>query len=215
MSLVTPGPETNADVFALSLADEQRDVAQRRIVRAARTALTERGLDTTVDDVAAAAGVSRRTIFRHFGTRDRLLAAAIRSGVAAYGERLALEPPGDDVHDWLLQLLTIDHRINATNGRVYWDLAALESELEGELAEANAERSAARRRFAQVVTAMLWKARDGGGDPPTWLHDTVAVHLSGFTTQALVGDFDRTPDEVARVSARVIEAALDAALRQR
>jgi hypothetical protein len=40
----------------------------------------------------------------------------------------------------------------------------------------------------------------------------VGVHLSGFTTQSLTGDFGRTPDEVARVSATVLEAALTAAL---
>jgi hypothetical protein len=40
------------------------------------------------------------------------------------------------------------------------------------------------------------------------------VHLSGFTTQSPTGDLDRTPDQVARVSAQVIEAALAAALAQ-
>jgi hypothetical protein len=38
------------------------------------------------------------------------------------------------------------------------------------------------------------------------------VHLSGFTTQSLAGDLGRSPDEVAAISARVLEAALDHAL---
>ena len=58
----------------------------------------------------------------------------------------------------------------------------------------------------------MWQARGGRGAPPAWLGDAVAVHLSGFTTQSLTGDFGRTPDEVARLSARVLEAALAAAL---
>jgi len=74
------------------------------------------------------------------------------------------------------------------------------------------ERRDARRRFASNVTTKLWQIRGGRGKPPRWLTDAVAVHLSGFTTQSLGGDFDRTPDDVARVSARVIEASLAAAL---
>jgi hypothetical protein len=38
------------------------------------------------------------------------------------------------------------------------------------------------------------------------------VQLSGFTTQSLAGDLGRTPEQVAHVSARVIEAALASAL---
>jgi len=47
------------------LADEQRDVARSRILVAAMTVLAQRGLDATVDDVAEASGVNRRTVFRH------------------------------------------------------------------------------------------------------------------------------------------------------
>jgi hypothetical protein len=61
----------------------------------------------------------------------------------------------------------------------------------------------------------LWQARGGTGRPPAWLGDTVAVHLSGFTTQSLAVDFDRTPDDVARVSQRAVLAALDRALAER
>ncbi len=59
-----------------------------------------------------------------------------------------------------------------------------------------------------------WRTRGGGGPPPQWLADAVAVQLSGFTTQSLAGDLGRSPDQVARVSAQVIEAALTSALAQ-
>jgi AcrR family transcriptional regulator len=197
-----------------SLAAEQRDLARTRIVRAARRVLAERGLATTVDDVAEAAGVSRRTVFRHFSTRENLFAVAIRDGLRTYGEHL---PParGDDLDSWLLDVLLAAHRLNAGNGRIYWELSVLEPELTGELAAAAAERRQARNRWAAGVTKVLWRARGGRGKPPTWLTDAVAVHLSAFTTQSLAVDFDRSPDDVARVSARVIDAALTAALAER
>lgn len=198
-----------------TLLEEQRDLARSRIVRAARRALADTGLDTTVDDVAAAAGVSRRTVFRHFVTRERLFAAAIREGLQAYAEHLPADRVGEDPAAWLTELLVATHRMNARNGRVYWELSALGPQLTGELAVAAAERREARKRFAARITGALWRARNGQGRPPRWLTDAVAVHLSGFTTQSLAGDFDRTPDEVAHVSCRVLMAALDAAIIER
>jgi AcrR family transcriptional regulator len=197
---------------ATPLADEQRDVTRSRILRAARIVLAARGLAATVDDVAEGAGVSRRTVFRHFATRDGLFAAAIKEGVRRYALRIPAPPEDDDLRAWLLDLLVVVHQLNAGNGRIYWELALEPDDLSGELAVAAAERKESRRQFAVDVTNRIWQARDGRGAPPAWLVDAVAVHLSGFTTQALGGDFGRTPDEVARVSAQVLEAALSAAL---
>lgn len=198
-----------------TLAEEQRDLARARIVRAARRVLAERGLATTVDDVARAAGVSRRTVFRHFATRENLFAVAIRDGLRTYGAHLPPRAPGDDLDAWLLEVLLAAHRLNAGNGRIYWELSVLEPQLTGELAAAAAERREARKQWVAGVTRSAWQARGGRGTPPAWLADTVAVHLSGFTTQSLAVDFDRSPDEVARVSARALGAALDAALAER
>jgi AcrR family transcriptional regulator len=218
--MVTPGKGRRYDrlvahttVIAPPLADEQRDVARSRILHAAMSVLARLGLDATVDDVASAAGVNRRTVFRHFATRDGLFAAAIREGVNRYAQQLPAPPEADDLRAWLLDLLLVTHRLHAENGRIYLELAGLEpDQLGGELGAAAAERREARRRFALVVTTRMWRARGGRRQPPTWLADAVAVHLSGLTTQSLTGDFGRTPEEVARVSAQVLEAALAAAL---
>lgn len=206
-------PVTEDAGCAASLADEQRDVARSRILRAARLVLAERGLAATVDDVADAAGVSRRTVFRHFATRDGLFVAAIRESVRRYAQQIPPVPEHDDLRSWLLDLLTVTHRLNARNGRIYWELAVLApDDLSDELAEAAAERRASRKRFAVNVTRHIWQARGGPGEPPPWLVDAVSVHLSAFSTQSLAGDFGRAPEDVATVSAHVIEASLAAAL---
>ena len=204
---------TQRSPVASSLADEQRDVAKERILRAAGAALAARGLAATVDDVAEAAGVSRRTFFRHFATRDALVVVVVRVGVRRYGEQLPAPPDDGDLRAWLAELLAVTHRLNARNGRVFWDLVGVRTEdLSPDLAAAAAECRDSRNRFAATVTEFLWHARGGAASPPPWLTDAVAVHLSGFTTQSLAGDLDRTPDQVAAVSAQVIEAALTAAL---
>jgi AcrR family transcriptional regulator len=204
---------TQPSLAASSLTGEQRAVARQRILRAAGAALAARGLAATVDDVAEAAGVSRRTIFRHFATRDALFVEVIQAGVRRYAEQLPEPPDGGDLHAWLAELLAVTHRLNARNGRVFWDLVGVRAEdLSPDLAAAAAECRDSRNRFASAVTEFLWQARGGPGAPPPWLTDAVAVQLSGFTTQSLAGDLDRSPDQVAAVSAQVIEAALAAAL---
>lgn len=184
-------------------------------MRAAGAVLAARGLVATIDDVAEEAGVSRRTIFRHFATRDALFVAAIRAGVRRYAEQIPEPPADDDLRDWLAELLAVTHRLNAGNGRVFWDLVGPQArEQSAELAVVAEECRDSRKRFAATVTDLMWRARGGSGRPPRWLVDAIAVHLSGFTTQSLGGDLGRSPDEVALVSARVIESALASALAQ-
>ncbi len=197
-----------------SLADEQREMARARILRAAGSVLADRGLAATVDDVAEAAGVNRRTIFRHFATRDALFVTVIRAGIRRYAELIPVPPEDDDLTSWLAEALAVMHRLNARNGRVFWDLVGLQAtDLSPDLAMVAGECRESRNRFAASVTELLWRARRGAGAPPGWLIDAVAVQLSGFTTQSLAGDLGRSPDEVARVAARVIDAAFGAALR--
>lgn len=49
----------------------------------------------TIDSVATAAGVSTRTVIRHFGSRDGLFAAALRETERAVGEQRFEAPAGD------------------------------------------------------------------------------------------------------------------------
>jgi AcrR family transcriptional regulator len=197
-----------------SLADEQREMVRARILRAAGSVLAARGLAATVDDVAEAAGVSRRTIFRHFVVRDALFVAVIRAGIRRYAEQIPA-PGDDDLRGWLRELLAVTHKLNAGNGRVFWDLVGIQAaDMSEDLAMVAAECRDSRNRFAVTVTERLWQARAGSGRPPQWLIDAVAVQLSGFTTQSLAGDLGRSPDAVAEVAARIIEAALAAALAE-
>lgn len=202
------------EMSAPRLAEELRDVARTRILRAAHTVLAERGLDTTMDDVARASGISRRTIFRYFETRDRLIAAVICEWLRAYGQQLPRPAPGDDVETYLAELLLTTHRLNADNGRIYWELAALGPDLSDDLASAATERLKARTRFVHSASTTAWRMAGGKGRPPAWLVDGFAVHLSAFTTQALAGDFGRSPDQVADVAVRLLSAALREALAE-
>jgi AcrR family transcriptional regulator len=193
------------------LAQEQRRVARDRIERAALTVLGREGMASTVEDVAAEAGISVRTVFRHYGTRDHMVATALRSQLQHYGDTLPRPDKDADLHDWLPKLLVEVHRRNAEMGRAYWELAAHGGSLEGELAEVAELRQAARTRLVTAVATTGWRLSGRRGRPPRWLVDVFAIHLSSFATRSLVADFGRDPDDVAEASARALLAVLEAA----
>lgn len=201
-------PVTSAGV---SLLHEQRQVARDRIERAARRVLADKGIGATVEEVAGQAGVSIRTVFRHYGTRDHMIATALRSQLLHYSE--TLPRPADDatLESWLPELLTEVHRVNADLGRAYWEMMAVGYTLTGELGDVAAERLAGRNRFVNVVTRGAWRLAGNRSRPPVWLVDLFAIHLSTFTTRELLQDFGRSIEDVASMSARVLIAAVRSA----
>jgi AcrR family transcriptional regulator len=70
-------------------AGQQVRRTRRAIAEAAARAFTRDGYnETTIDTVAAGAGVSPRTVHRHFGTKSALLAAGVAVRVADFLHRL-------------------------------------------------------------------------------------------------------------------------------
>jgi AcrR family transcriptional regulator len=85
-------------------ADAQRNRA--RILDIAKDAFTRLGLNISLDDVARRAGIGAGTLYRHFPTRDALLAAVYRTEVeklaAAEGEFAESMPPVEALRAWML-----------------------------------------------------------------------------------------------------------------
>ncbi|MDM4763666.1 TetR family transcriptional regulator [Galbitalea sp. SE-J8] len=77
---------------------ERADAARNRrsVLDAAQALFTERGLETTVRDIAAAAGVGAGTVGRHFATKEALYTAVFEDRVdALLDEAEALIESGD------------------------------------------------------------------------------------------------------------------------
>jgi len=84
-------------------ADAQRNYAS--LLNAARVAVSERGADIVLEDVAKSAGVAIGTLYRHFPTRQDLLEAVFldeANELRVYAEELASAPvPFDALMSWL------------------------------------------------------------------------------------------------------------------
>ncbi|MDQ2714683.1 MAG: TetR/AcrR family transcriptional regulator [Chloroflexota bacterium] len=84
-------------------ADAQRNYAS--LLNAARVAISERGADIVLEDVARSAGVAIGTLYRHFPTRQDLLEAVFldeANELRVHAEELASAPvPFDALMSWL------------------------------------------------------------------------------------------------------------------
>ena len=74
---VTPSDMTTSNETPTrdTLRDAHKDLTRERILEAVVDCLNEEKEELTIEDVAARAGVTKRTIYRHFATRDDLLKA--------------------------------------------------------------------------------------------------------------------------------------------
>jgi AcrR family transcriptional regulator len=81
-----------------SLMERRREQTRAAIADAAVGLFIERGFaDTTMEDVAEAAGVSRRTVYRHFPTKDDLVFEQPRRWMAQFNAEIALPHPGESM----------------------------------------------------------------------------------------------------------------------
>lgn len=84
-------------------ADARRN--RDKLVESAKTAFAETGPDVSLDEVARRAGVGIGTLYRHFPSRESLVAAVYEREVrqlAAEADRLLdTKPAGDALHEWM------------------------------------------------------------------------------------------------------------------
>ena len=167
-----------------------------RVLRAAQRVVTATGLHASMDDIAAEAGVGRRSLFRHFGSRDNLVAQAVTLALDAYGREVARttttvvddRPPGD----WLEDLISKSHRAHLDAGVGLWQLAAADdADLPGPLAEVNRRRRAARAEWTRSVAEALWSRSGHRGDAPQAVVDGVGLAVSSFATRSMIEDLGR------------------------
>jgi len=85
-------------------ADAERN--RIRLLETAKVVFAEKGAAASLDEIARKAGVGAGTLYRHFPTRDALVAAVYRNEVgqlAAAADHLAkAHPPIKALREWLL-----------------------------------------------------------------------------------------------------------------
>lgn len=190
---------------------------KRRAIRATRVLIAQSGLDVSMDQIAAESGVGRRSLFRHFKSRDALVGEALDSAFRWYETQLdtaiAVSGPLDE---WLHAVLRRTHQTHLDAGRGLWQLAsAFDDELPPEFNAANKRRRAMRRRVTQGLADRAWTAAGGTGPTPDTLVEAMAIVVSSFATHSMIIDRKRSIESFVRASVAVLLAVIRTALAER
>lgn len=184
--------------------------ARRRVVESTVDVLLLDGVDgATIEDIAAASGVAKSTIYRHFGTRAQLLAEAVRSCIVEHptpdtgslaGDLTALFTRYDDSEE--------TKRLNELFPMLL-DASRRDPAIKEVMDDVILERQRPMRTVLKLA-----KAR-GEIDPELDLEIAVAMLIGPFTYRRMVQDAEITDDFVAAVVPGGIAALLATAPDQR
>ena len=209
--------------LAPSLAEEQQQLTRSRIREAAMEVVARRGFAATVDEIAQLCGVSPRTIFRHYRTHDRLIAATVKDMFEACGlPRVTDDLDGwieglpriaDGLDDWIeFAAVTFHTRSAQIFGAAFWDICAPRHSGSDALSAVDALRRDYRLRGMKYLVKLVWLTAGGVGEPPEELELAFALNLSVFTTQALMVDFNQTPAQIGALTADILKMLLRRAI---
>jgi AcrR family transcriptional regulator len=179
-------------------ADSLRN--REQLLAAAKAAFADVGADVALEEIARRAGVGIGTLYRHFPTREAVLAAVYRREVeqltAAAETLLAQQPPAEAMEAWLH--LMVDYM--ATKRVVAPALRASSGEGEAVYAATSGTVTAALRRLAEAAIASgdirpdvswddLYRMLMGlshGYDQPGWepsARRLIAIIMAGLKTR--------------------------------
>lgn len=203
------------DVEPTPMAVAATEFVRNRVIRATQVLLATHGLGVSMDHIAAAAGVSRRSLFRHFGSRDVLVARALEETVSAFGERLtSLVQEEAPFQEWLLRVLMEVQQSQLDAGRAFWELIASNDDvLSPELVDINRRRLARRRQWTEEVARRAWLLAGSDGPAPDVVLDAFALTLSGHATRSLVVEMGVPPERAAASIAAMLSALVEAERR--
>ena len=138
-----------------------------QIVEAAASLLATKGYDaTSLDDVAAAAGITKGTVYYHFDSKEALYWAVIAPNVAKTvlraEEAVARNPSARDAIIEVVMLLTRGARESNEKYMYYQEMLPLNDEMRRKIREQE-------RRYEAVVADVIRRGQEAGemmpGDP--------------------------------------------------
>lgn len=177
------------------MSDAEKQKSHGRILDAAARILRAEGVDaTSVADVMKAAGMTHGGFYRHFGSKQDLVAAAVdhaADGVLQPVEQKSLKAPGEASATYVSDYLSDEHRRHREKG---CPLAAIAGEA---LREDGPVREAAERAARRTVRLLSEKPESADPDAP--VDDLAYATLSVLVGTIVLARLFREEDEAARV----------------
>ncbi len=192
----------------------RNDFVRSQALRATQTLLATHGLSVTMDQIAERSGISRRSLFRHFESRDLLVREALDAAVARYEQQLIAASQVEGApSEWLTRVIEHTHRSHLAAGLAIWQLSSTaDDELAPEFREVTRRRRAMRRRVTARLTNQAWEAAGGSGEPPAVVAEVMAMAVSSYSTHSLVLDLAQSVEEAADLTTTIILTVIEANL---
>jgi AcrR family transcriptional regulator len=175
-----------------------------RLLDAAAQLFYERGIHVGVDAVCRAAGVSKKSLYELFGTKDALLAATMERVGPAVG--LAVLPPADDDRPPRERILHVFERLEALEPEHEFRGCPLVAAAVQVKSPQHPASAVARRHKDGLTAFFAHEARRAGAQDPVQLARQLTVVFDGASARSVMQARDL--DGLAVATARAI---LDAA----
>lgn len=189
----------------------RKATAEFKILRATRSLLATTGLGVSMDAIALEAGISRRTLFRHFPVRDELVARALDESLRFFHGQVAETFTSTvDLREWLRSVVSALHSIQIGAGRGIWQLAASDdNELPAPIAAVNVARRQARHETTIVIAQEAWRRCGREGKVPREVEIMFALAFSSFAARSLNFDYGVSETESVHALAEMLAGYLE------
>jgi AcrR family transcriptional regulator len=204
-------PAINRSVFILSESSYPRDMTteaksrpRERLLEAAATLSYQEGAVIGVDALCKAAGVSKRSMYQLFESKDELLAASLAERAAAFVATLL--PPADDGRSPRERILHVFDQLQSQAGAPDFQGCRYLS-IQVELKDQSHPASQVAHRVKGNLTAFFRaEAEQGAANDPDLLARQLILVFDGASARAGIG-----ADTLTSLVAPTVAALLDAA----
>ncbi|WP_405823029.1 TetR/AcrR family transcriptional regulator [Streptomyces sp. NBC_01390] len=177
---------------------------RERLLEAAATLPYRDGVNIGVQALCKAAGVSKRSMYQLFESKDELLAASLKERSAAFVARVL--PPADDGRSPRERILYVFERVESLAGTPEFRgcrYLVVQIELKG---QSHPTSRVAHQIKAHLTASFRSEAERGGASDPDLLARQLSLVFDGASARAGIG-----ADNLTRLIAPTVTALLDAA----
>ncbi|WP_261301422.1 TetR/AcrR family transcriptional regulator [Paenibacillus andongensis] len=169
--------------------------------------MAEKGYDgTTTKEIAAAAGVNEVTLFRHFGTKEKLLAAAFnRYHYALEMTKLFNESLTGELHEDLLIISRKYHNLMNRNRKLFQIIQKGSSSLPPEVyQEAHRHPQELKKLITNYLLSMSEQGKVITSKPDIQAYAFMLMNHGAFNSNMSPVDLDEFIEESVRLFARAL-----------
>lgn len=186
------------------MTTEAKPSPRERLLEAAATLTYRAGVGIGVEALCKAAGVSKRSMYQLFDSKDELLAASLERGASAYAARLL--PGADDGRSHRERILHVFEQVELQAGAPEFRgcrYLAVQIELKDQSHPAS---QVARQVKGNLTAFFRAEAEQGGASDPDLLARQLSLVFDGASARAGVG-----ADNLKELIVPTVVALLDTA----